>query len=157
MVGEASSVSDRPPLVARILEVWTVAMILVSGLVAAADDELDALFGVLCLIWLALVLTTTRRRSRLARWLLSFLFLLGLLAAWDYGELNPRNEEILVVLLHASTIIDLALLWSSPMSRWLNSGPGSEAAVDLVRGCGIIVLLALAIFAALSTFGLWPA
>ena len=120
----------------------------------ADGGELDAVVATAGLVMVALGLSITRWRSALARWLMSFLAILTVLMLIGDGLPTPRSAWELF--LDYSFVVDLALLWSPLMSRWLRSRPTPEPAGELLRGGGTVILLAFAIFVLMSMLGLWP-
>ena len=150
--------TDQRPLVATILEAWVIAMLCFDAAVAELNRELNGTFVMTSVIYLALILSVTRLRSGLARWIFTAMTLLGLaiifLAETEMGISDLRWIDVALV---GSVLVDLALIWTSSMSMWIRSKPDRRDGVGLFRALGTIALLMAFFYALSSMLGLWGA
>jgi hypothetical protein len=91
----------------------------------------DALIFVPLTLWV--ILSVSRGRSSVARWIFTAFYALGfILAAYGFAAKMARVEDITAAAwgLTIASVAQLWLLWSSDTSRWLASSKrGAEVAL----------------------------
>lgn len=114
----------RPPVV-TVFEALSVAL-LVADLLLSPGFELADLLWVGLVLWL--VLLVSRRRSRIARWIFTALTAAGVALLVYFASSRTVNFGTVGWsgwALTAAALVQMALLWSPPMSRWIASRPGA--------------------------------
>lgn len=121
----------RPSSVAffETVSIGALALEIVSGTgVAAGSAFMDLLWLV---FMLALILAVSRRRSLIARLGFTALYgigFVGLIFIFSAGHLAHANVTPMAWLLMATSVVQLALLWSGTTTRWLQRFSPDQAA-----------------------------
>lgn len=132
-----------------------IAMLCLGALAAGVNRELDGTFVMAGAIYLAVILSVTRLRSSLARWILTAMALLNLaLFFLAEPEIEIGDIHWLDAISVGSVIVDLALVWTSSMSMWIRSKPHRRNGAGLFRALGTVALLMVFFYALSSVLGL---
>ena len=121
--------TDVPPRPAAVtaFEGLSIALLILDLIVSPGFDFADLLMAGLIL---GLVLLVSRRRSRIARWIFTAITAAGfalLVYFHSTGAVDVGTVAWSGWALAAGALVQIALLWSPPMSRWLASRPGTGA------------------------------
>ena len=109
------------PLTVRAFEMLGIAILALDLVLVYGVDWSD-------MIWvpfmLFLILSVTRNGKAVARWVFSALYALGLMLTlylFARGLMPPLDAMSTGWIMTGASLVQFALLWSPPMSRWIDS------------------------------------
>lgn len=100
---------------------WLSTLVVIAELISFGSGWLDLAWALL-ILWI--IISISRRRSSIARWIFTAIYVLGYfkgaydLAADNFGLADIASEEWALAV---ATIVQLWLVWSPGTSRWLAS------------------------------------